>query len=506
MELRTAEESNARYIVYHILVAVGFLLALILPVHVYPRYYMVLGTTIFGAIIFCSARTYLLALFALKKQNTSHSAPDELPRISLIIPSYNEESVLQKTIPSVLALDYPSDKLELIYVYESACTDRTEQIIQEFASQDPRIVPVERLTRKGGKAVVTNYGLQFATGDIIGIFDADHSLNSDLLRHAVAQLQAPGVKCVRGRCRTVNRAQNLVTRLVALERDVVERLCIYGAWRIGGFSTSTGGHSFFRREVFDEFGPFDEDTLTEDIDFSLKLHAAGYEIAVLPQMQSWEEAPTSLRSLITQRKRWTRGWIQVWRAHAGRVLKMKKAAFFKRLDILISLTCAVMSGLFVTLIPLMGLSTLGFRTSEFGKNVSFLLWLFVSTAPGITALLVWWLDREEEDPPGPGDLLLIPLLIPYIVLFFCVSWICFVDEFLLGWPFAYVKTQRAEEGLALAEPDTAPAAPLTVEEQAIPIEEVLKGPRIVKHPEVGPAQSLDAQASFDKRPSKSKVV
>jgi len=478
MELKATEETNSRYIMYHLLVVTIYLLALLLPEQIYPRYYMFLGTTVFVVIIFCSARSYLLAFFALKKQNTYDRLPDELPRVSLIIPSYNEEAVLERTIPSVLSLDYPPDKLELIYVYESACTDRTEQIIQAFARQEPRIVPVQRLTRKGGKAAVTNYGLQFATGDIIGIFDADHSLNSDLLRHAVAQLQAPGVKCVRGWCRTINRTHNVVTRLVALERDVVERLCIYGAWRIGGFSTFTGGHALFRREVFDEFGPFNEDVLTEDIDFAVKLHAAGYQIAVLPQMQSWEEAPTSLRSLIRQRKRWTRGWMQVWRANAAHILKMKKAAFFKRLDVLISLTCAVVSGLLVALIPLRGLSALGFRTSCFDETLSSLLWLFVSTTPGITAILVWCLNREEENPSGPEDLLLIPLLIPYIIFLFCVSWICLVDEFVLSWPFAYVKTERAEEGLVLAEPGTATVIPLTTKERVNLIEEIPGRPKV----------------------------
>jgi cellulose synthase/poly-beta-1,6-N-acetylglucosamine synthase-like glycosyltransferase len=270
----------------------------------------------------------------------------------------------------------------------------------------------------------------------------------------------------------------VVTRLVALERDVVERLCIYGAWRIGGFSTFTGGHALFRREVFDEFGLFNEDVLTEDIDFAVKLHAAGYQIAVLPQMQSWEEAPTSVRSLVRQRKRWTRGWIQVWRTHAGHILKMKKAAFFKRLDILISLTCAVVSGLLVGLIPLRGLSALGFRTSCFGETLSSLFWLFVYTTPGITALLAWYLNREEKGPSEPEDLLLIPLLIPYIIFLFCVSWICLVDEFVLSWPFAYIKTERTEEGVVPAKQETGQVALLTAEKRMITTEEVAVRPKL----------------------------
>lgn len=485
MELKATEQTNFRYITYHLLITAVCLQVLLLPGQVYPRYYMILGTVVFVAIVFCSARSYLLAFFALNKKNKYNKLPDELPRVSLIIPSYNEETVLERTIPTALAMDYPPDKLELIYVYESACTDRTEQIIQAFASQDSRIKAVQRITGKGGKAAVTNYGLQFATGDIIGIFDADHSLNSDLVRLAVAQLQTPNVKCVRGWCRTINRTQNLVTRLMALDRNIVERLCIYGASRMGGFCNFGGGHGFFQRDVFDELGPFNEDVLTEDIDFSVKLHAAGYQIAMLTQMQSWEEAPTSLRSLVSQRRRWTRGWIQVWRINASRILKMKKATLFKRIDVLVSLTFTIISGLLVIIIPLRGLSALGLRTSCFDENFSLLIWLFATTTPGIMAILVWCLCREEESPSGLEDLLLIPLLIPYIIFWFCVSWICLVDEFVLRWPFAYVKTERAEEDLVPAELDTDLVTQLTTEEQVVPIEEIAEGLK------VGSSKSLD---------------
>jgi cellulose synthase/poly-beta-1,6-N-acetylglucosamine synthase-like glycosyltransferase len=160
----------------------------------------------------------------------------DLPRVSLVIPSYNEEAVLERSIGSVLVLDYPADKLELIYVYESVSTDRMEQIIEHAARLHPHIKPVRRITTSGGKAAVTNSGLQFATGDVIGIFDADHSLGPDIVRHAVAHLRDRQVGCVRGRCRTINRTQSLVARLVAIERDVVERFHIHGAWCMGGAS------------------------------------------------------------------------------------------------------------------------------------------------------------------------------------------------------------------------------------------------------------------------------
>jgi hypothetical protein len=91
---------------------------------------------------------------------------------------------------------------------------------------------------------------------------------------------------------------------------------------------------------------------------------------------------------------------------------------------------------------------------------------------------MWCLCREEENPSGPEELLLIPLLIPYIIFWFCISWICLVDEFVLRWPFAYVKTERDEEDLVSAELDTDMVTQLTTEDQMVPTEEVVEGLKV----------------------------
>ena len=79
--------------------------------------------------------------------------------------------------------------------------------------------------------------------------------------------------------------------MVALERDSIERIGIYGAYKLGGFANFGGAHGFFKREIFEKIGLFDEEILCEDIDFSVRLHMAGYEIIHNPDLQSWEEVP-----------------------------------------------------------------------------------------------------------------------------------------------------------------------------------------------------------------------
>jgi cellulose synthase/poly-beta-1,6-N-acetylglucosamine synthase-like glycosyltransferase len=227
--------------------------------------------------------------------------------VSIIVSAYYEEAVLDRTIQSVLELDYPQDKLEALYVYESHCTDRTEEIILKYAKQSPCIKPIKKTSKSGGHAAANNYGISFAKGEIIGIFDADQSLDSDLLKKAVISFHKPSIGCVRGRCRVLNRRVNLISRVVALERDAIERIGIYGTYKLSGFANFGGAHGFFKREIFEKVGLFDEEILCEDIDLSVRLFKAGYEIAIIPEMHSWEEVPTKIQPWWAQRKRWARG-------------------------------------------------------------------------------------------------------------------------------------------------------------------------------------------------------
>ena len=149
--------------------------------------------------------------------------------------------------------------------------------------------------------------------------------------------------------------------------------------------------------------------------------------------------------------------MQIWRLHAARILTERRVGLFKRADIFLSLTSTVASGLALAVIPLAGLRLAGVATSCLEESTAFGLWLFVSTTPAITTLWVWLLDRREKGPPPVSDLLVIPLLIPYILFLFGISWLCFADEFVWKWPFAYVKTGRARDSFlrssAAASPD-----------------------------------------------------
>ncbi len=442
MEVKSSDPVKGRYVCLYILFATIYLSAILLPIFWFGSWAAICGTMVFVLVIFFAIRSWFQATVAMTPPLPIPSLPNDLPTVSIVIPSFNEERVLPRTIPTVLALDYPADKLEFVYLYESACTDRTEEIIRHFAVLDSRIKVVRRPTTNGGKAAATNYALQFATGQIIGIFDADHSLEPDLIRLAVARLQSPSAGCVRGRCRTINRGQNLLTNVVALERDIVERFGIYGAYRYGGFANFGGGHGFFPREILEKFGPFNEDILTEDIDYSVALHLAGFEIVVDPQMQSFEEAPPTVAAWFHQRKRWSRGWMQIARSRLPEIVSASISAV-KKINMLVAFSSSFASGLLVAIFPLLALTVLGYNTSCFNESGTVTLWLFVTLSPILQAFMAHWLDSNSIREILIS-IVLSPILIPYLFILFGIGWLAFIDEFVCSRDCVYVKTERTE--------------------------------------------------------------
>jgi len=446
VDTRIAGNVKASELRKYIIAAVLFAVIPIIPILVMPSPYAgimvrVIGTIVFAIIVLTSLRSIISIILG------SRNTPKQLktkwyPTVSIIVPSYNEEKVLRRTIGSMLELDYPSEKIEMIYVYESHCTDKTEEIILESAKKDPRIKPMRRIGKIAGKAAAANYGIQHATGEIIVSLDADHSLKKDALKRAVAWFRNPNVVCVKGRCRSINKDASFIAKLAGVERDVVERLSIYSNYMMHGFSFFGGGQAFFRKEIFGVLGQFDEETMTEDIDYSVRLHLIGKEIVVDPRIESWEENPPRLTGWWLQRKRWSRGWIQSARIHIGSVLRSKNIGSFRKFDIIANLTSSVLSFISPIMIPLIFISILLFRSSFFPEYLGFSFWIIVTSTPFIIGITAWYLDIREGEKPRWTEVPYIILLLPYFIFHGLVAWSAFVDEFIFRKKSEYVKTAR----------------------------------------------------------------
>ena len=414
---------------------------IVIPLLVLPVFLKIFSFAILLFILFTTCR-FLLSLYAVRLVHPPKRHLNELPFVSIVVPAYEEASVLPRTIESMLKVNYPKDRIEFIYVYEDKSTDETAQIIHAYASMDERIRPVKKLSRNGGKAAAANYGIQNARGEIIGSFDADHSISPDAVLRAVEWFQDPQIVCVKGRCRGINKQDGFLAMVVGIERDIVEGLCIPSAFFLGGFSTFGGGQAFFRKSIFSDLGYFDENIMTEDIDYSVKLHLQGHRVVCDPTIISWEEHPKYFVTWWQQRKRWARGWMLVLAKHLGDIIRSKTLKRYEKLDMIMSLTTSLAPVVTINIIPLMLLTSLG----KISTVAPFLFHLFVivfaTLLPILLAFVIIWFDNRNEKIFRRKEMLYSFALWPYFFILIIVGWVAFVEEFVLRKESEYVKTRR----------------------------------------------------------------
>jgi cellulose synthase/poly-beta-1,6-N-acetylglucosamine synthase-like glycosyltransferase len=408
----------------------------------FPIVLSLLSLVLLFYILLCSIR-YSLSVVALRTMELPRVSRD-LPFVTVIVPAYNEAIVLKRTIPAMLSVEYPEDRIEFLYVYEGKSTDETEEVIMSFAKKDQHIRPLLRNSDKGGKAAATNFGIRHAKGEIIASYDADHSVSSDAIKRAVSWLEDPKIKCAKGRCRGINKRDNPLAMVSGIERDIVERLSIPSAYYLGGFSTFGGGHAYFKKELFEDLGLFDEEIMTEDIDYSVRLHMNGHQVICDPLIESWEEIPNSFNAWFHQRIRWARGWMQVWKKHISAVVSNRQMKPYEKLDVATTLSMVLGVVISIFLIPTMILNFLGMVPGIIPRIYYIIVVAFATLLPLILAIAVVYIDYKKD---GIFRWLEIPfslLIIPYFFLLVGVNWLAFTEEFIFRSKSVYVKTLRNE--------------------------------------------------------------
>ncbi len=227
-----------------------------------------------------------------------------MPRVAIVVPCYNEEATVISTIESLLALDYPKDKIE-IHVVDDGSTDGTRAAIARY-EHDPRIHVYHK--ENGGKHTGMNLALENTSAELIGCLDADSIVASDALRkivpifsnHKIAAV-TPGIH-VRNPQNTLQQLQHVEYRLSIFNRFM------YAA--LGSVFITPGPFSFFRASVVRELGGWRYAHSTEDMEMALRIQTAGHLIANCPQAIVHTATPETLSRLFRQRVRWTYGWLR----------------------------------------------------------------------------------------------------------------------------------------------------------------------------------------------------
>ncbi|NWF87009.1 glycosyltransferase family 2 protein [Candidatus Bathyarchaeota archaeon] len=255
------------------------------------------------------------------------------PTVSILIPAHNEERVVGRLLQRISELTYPKDKM-LIIVINDASTDGTGKIAEQYSAMYAHIKVIHRTKKEGGrgKASALNAGLKHANGEIILCFDADYYPSADIVEKITKEFADPKVGAVQGRITVLNEPQNIVTRLVALERIGgyrVDQQARYSLGLITQFGGTVGG---VRHSLLERLGGWDESILAEDTDLTFRVYLAGYKVAYVSNAECYEEAVESWRDYWKQRWRWAKGHMQCAFKHWLKVLKSNKLTLKEKID------------------------------------------------------------------------------------------------------------------------------------------------------------------------------
>ena len=280
------------------------------------------GATLALLVPFALHRTYLI-LSAGRERPEEERWGRALPRVTVQLPVYNEESVVERLIDAVAKLRYPSDLLEIQLLDDSndGTSVRAEIRVGYWWERGLRIRHLFRESREGFKAGALARGLEEANGDFILILDADFVPPSNLIHRLLGPFMDPQVGMVQARWDHLNEGDSQLTRCQAQLLDAHFFFEQGGRWAAGRFMNFNGTAGMWRRSALDEAGGWSSDTLTEDLDVSYRAQMAGWRFVFRPLVGVPAELPTTVRDLELQQKRWAQGGIQTARKLLPRLLR-----------------------------------------------------------------------------------------------------------------------------------------------------------------------------------------
>lgn len=281
------------------------LFASLLPTLFVPLALLIFLWSLYTATIFVvGMRRYFGGYGEGESKPLSHT-----PFISLIVPAKDEERAIPRLLDSLIDVEYPKEKMEILIV-EDGSSDRTGEICRRYASNLPKLIRYFHRSVSSGKPAALNFGLQEACGDIVGILDADSVPRRDLLRRVATRFEKQEVIAIQGITQSMNAGVNMLTKIVSREEAVWLNTVLNGKDHLGLFVPLTGTCQFIRTEVLRRIGGWDEASLAEDVELAVRLLESGHHVKFCEDVISFQEAPSNLSQLFTQRLRWYRGYIE----------------------------------------------------------------------------------------------------------------------------------------------------------------------------------------------------
>ncbi|MBW4540654.1 MAG: glycosyltransferase family 2 protein [Myxacorys chilensis ATA2-1-KO14] len=249
---------------------------------------------------------------------------DDCPMVSLMVSAKNEEAVVGKLVKMMCSLDYPSDRYEL-WVINDNSTDKTAALLDRLAQEYAQLRVFHRPANAvGGKSGALNQVLPLTQGEIIVVFDADAQVEPDFLRRVLPVFTREQVGAVQVRKAIIQAEPKFHSKDTnnfwvrgQMAEMALDAFIHQQRSAIGGLSELRGNGQFVRRKALQACGGWNEETITDDLDLTFRLHLNRWDIEVVTMPPVYEEGVTTALALWHQRNRWAEGgyqrYLDYWR-------------------------------------------------------------------------------------------------------------------------------------------------------------------------------------------------
>ncbi len=338
--------------------------------------------------------------------------PKEIPLVTIQLPIYNEEYVVERLLDNISKIAYPKSKLEIQVLDDSTddSVNDTAKRIADLQETGLDIQHIRRENRQGFKAGALKEGLKIAKGDFIAIFDADFLPDPNWLKKTVIYFKDEEIGVVQTRWGHINRDYSILTRIQAFALDAHFTLEQVGRNAKGHFINFNGTAGIWRKECILDAGNWEGDTLTEDLDLSYRAQLKNWKFKYLEDVETLAELPVVISAARSQQFRWNKGGAENFRKTVVNLVSAKNIPFKTKFHGVMHLLNSSMF-LFVFLVAVLSIPMLYIKNS-YGH----LGWIFEATSFFIVSTIIlficYWFTYKSIQGSG------IDHFVNYIKLFF----------------------------------------------------------------------------------------
>ncbi len=266
---------------------------------------------------------------AVTKEELKHLKDEDLPVYTILLPVYKEDKLIKKLIWNLQSLDYPREKLDVKLLIEED-DHKTLHAVRNLDFPAVFEVVIVPFHQPKTKPKACNYGLQFARGKYLTIYDAEDIPDTDQLKKVVTLFNKLPEQyiCVQSALNYFNRNENFLTRMFTLEYSFWFDYMLPGLDTLDIPIPLGGTSNHFKIDALIELGAWDPFNVTEDADLGVRAYAKGYKVAIV-NSTTYEEANNEPFNWIRQRSRWIKGYMQTYLVHMRNPVRLIKKVGWK---------------------------------------------------------------------------------------------------------------------------------------------------------------------------------